>query len=108
MQIVKGGQQARQGDVLLVEAVKPDGKGKMIRAKGKRKVLAHGEVTGHAHALPATAPVMELDGVVWVLPEVETPLTHEEHGTITLTPDTVFIVGRQVEYDPEAERLVAD
>lgn len=107
-EIKKQGQQYRQGDVLLVEAAKPSGKGKAIKAEQGRKVLAHGEVTGHAHALPKETAVVEFEGVVWVLPEVAAPLTHEEHDTVTLSPDTVFIVGRQVEFSPKEERLVAD
>ena len=108
VKIVRGGQQARQGDVLLVEAPRPSRKGNGVRARSGRKVLAYGEVTGHAHALHAQTAVMEIDGAVWVMPEAEALLTHEEHGAITLSPVVVFVVARPVEYDPELERIVRD
>jgi hypothetical protein len=96
-----------------------------------RVILAYGEVTNHAHALTERGchlyiderrPVSEEDvaGIVMRLgggipPEpdrllvVEEPsfLRHEEHGTIPL-PVGQYIVRRQREFDPEAERAVAD
>jgi hypothetical protein len=51
-------QQYRQGDVLVVPAAAvPDGATPLER-EGGRVVLAHGEVTGHAHAI--TAPKAQL------------------------------------------------
>lgn len=44
--------QIRQGDVMLVKVSKlPDGCKHIEPENGRRFVLAHGEVTGHAHAI---------------------------------------------------------
>jgi hypothetical protein len=82
---------------------------------GGRVVLAYGEVTGHAHAI-ADADV-ELYAYGETADAVErflrvgaggATLVHEEHGAITLAPETTYQVYSQFEYEPEALRLVAD
>lgn len=109
VKIVKGGKQVRQGDVGLFEVNGlPEGSIKKVKPEGRRIVLARGEVTGHAHALPNTMQVMEIGGIVFVCPDVDVEVQHEEHAPVQLDANTAFIVGRQVEYDPDAERLVAD
>lgn len=115
----------RQGDVVIIgirrairaEHLTP------IAAEGGRTVLAHGEVTGHAHALPATCTTLygmsedlkrelglEGDSVgedrVLLVTE-NSKLTHEEHGSIDI-PVGSFIVRRQREYSPAEIRQVAD
>lgn len=116
--------------------IKPRG-AKDAREKG-RIILAHGEVTGHAHEVVAGAT----DADVEQLPAAEffeepgtgrrillvtrpCALTHQEHGTIALDPHApeqvrqgdvmlnpigkgAWHVVRQVEYSPEAIRQVAD
>lgn len=105
----------RQGDVILVPgAVVPEG-AKPVERDAGRVVLAYGEVTGHAHAvLDRSATLYALEDVsqrfldivagLGTLPE----LTHEEHGTIQLTPGVVYEQRRQREYWPEAPRNIAD
>lgn len=102
----------RQGDICIipVEGKAPAGI-KPIEADNGRIILAYGEVTGHAHALPvADVELYEtadaVDRLLRVRSQVTT-LTHEEHAPITLTHGD-YIVRRQREYAPEALRLVAD
>jgi hypothetical protein len=118
----------RQGDVLL----RPVGKlpmGCKPEVLGSRIVLAHGEVTGHAHAiydhLPATMAPGAADEIaeaaiararLWISPsgdrflEVTEPVTlrHEEHTEHTI-PAGIFELPVQVEYtEAQAVRAVAD
>jgi hypothetical protein len=92
--------QIRHGDVWLetVEDVDP-----AARPTAGR-VLAYGEVTGHAHALTDDGLLYEApDGTVYIrVPVKGTTLTHEEHGTVTLAPGT-YRVRQQREYDPYAQ-----
>jgi len=102
----------RQGDVLLVRV---EGlfatKGKKLAREDGRIVLAHGEVTGHAHAIEAEgADLYEAaDGKRFLEVRGATAtLSHEEHGAIMLDPG-VYEVRRQREYVPQAPpRRVAD
>jgi hypothetical protein len=107
--------QFRQGDVFLrrVEEL-PDGV-RPVEREGGRIVLAHGEVTGHAHAILApTAQLYAHEDVgsggaprrYLGLPE-PVALQHEEHRTIQLPAGTYEVV-RQREYQPEANVFVAD
>lgn len=100
----------RQGDVLFVEAkakrdlpvIAPDDRG--------RNVLAHGEVTGHAH-------VMERDAAILLGANPTSPsqlkvlsasaLTHEEHTAITIDVG-LFDLPKQVEEFSTAIRRVED
>lgn len=113
----------RQGDVLVLGLPKPLPAGAEltpIAAEGTRTVLAHGEVTGHAHALPASctamfAPSDDLkrllgleDGDRILRVEEPTQLAHEEHSAIAI-PAGDFIVRRQREWtDAEEPIQVAD
>lgn len=123
--------QFRQGDVLIV-AVDSLPKGVTTRERENgRVVLAHGEVTGHAHAIlertvvhydapdAVTAAELLLASVGMkrqltaenqpTFLAVETPaeIVHEEHGTIALEKGN-YVVIRQREYSPEELRSVAD
>lgn len=73
--------------------------------KRKEKVLAYGEVTGHAHRI--TQDVYE-DGETCVF-DGATEITHEEHKPVTL-PDKKWRSGIVQEYDyfQEMQRQVAD
>ena len=101
----------RQGDVLL-RAVAAIPKGaKDITPQG-RIVLAHGEVTGHAHAIadaPAEVKPRLWDAGAERFLQVVAPasLQHEEHAPIELPPGNYQVIG-QVEYAPEEIRRVAD
>lgn len=100
----------RQGDVLLlrVDAI-PEGARRVARRKG-RLVLELGEATGHAHAIAATdVSLLRVGDVDYlVIGGDAVALTHEEHGTIELPPETSWRRGYQVEEEGEAVRAVAD
>ena len=97
----------RHGDVLItsVESI-PE------RAKSRAGlVLAHGEVTGHAHRVEtdSRAELFELDDDLF-LSVLGSParVVHEEHKPIELAPGR-YRVWRQREYDPSTwERTVED
>ncbi|HEX8221811.1 MAG TPA: hypothetical protein VF914_21665 [Chloroflexia bacterium] len=99
----------RQGDVALVrlpEGSVPTG-AQSVRENG-RIILAHGEVTGHAHeVVGGEAELWEAAGLRYLTVERISELTHQEHGTITVHPG-VYEVRRQREYSPEEIRQVAD
>lgn len=102
----------RQGDVLIVETkCVPDGV-KPVPLENGRLVLAHGEVTGHAHVVVGEAelftPADRADLEERFLHvEQDAQLVHDEHSTIDL-PKGDYRVLRQREYSPEVIRSVAD
>lgn len=105
----------RQGDVLLI-AIDAIPAGAKDVTPEDRIVLAHGEVTGHAHALyePLTktkpagkARAWDAGAERFLQVVTETPVRHEEHGHIPVPPGNYKIV-QQREYSPEAIRNVAD
>lgn len=101
---------ARQGDVLIErtnEAIPVDA---AARAPEQgRVILAHGEVTGHAHALPATVAMSfgASDDAFWLRVDKPATVTHEEHAPVKLAPGN-YKIRRQREYSPEEIRRVAD
>jgi hypothetical protein len=104
----------RQGDVLLVPidpAQLPTHPARQDRDERGRLVLAHGEVTGHAHVVTAQAAQLltdpdEVERRFLVL-ATQALLTHEEHASIPLPAGTYQVV-RQREYTATADRDVAD
>jgi len=101
----------RQGDVLLLEvACRPSDVRRVPREQG-RLVLAHGEVTGHAHVIADAAAELvtreQADELYLLVYGDEVVLEHEEHDTIPL-PAGSYRVIRQREYTPESVRYVAD
>ena len=77
-----------------------------------RVVLAHGEVTGHAHAIRDRRATMFRDPAqtamfLRVSGDGPVALEHEEHDTIHIPPGDYEVV-RQREYTAEAIRAVAD
>lgn len=115
----------RQGDVYISRV--PEGAsvgiGEPIPHEERGVVLAHGEVTGHAHVMEDPS-VVQLFGLTPEfksandIPEVTnarllrvlepTGLLHEEHDRIALEPGDYYI-GIQIEYDEQGElRRVAD
>ena len=103
----------RQGDVLVRRVTRiPADAAKVENAD--RIVLAHGEATGHAHAI-ALDEAHEFsqtaaDGVVYRFLEVlarGATLRHEEHAPILL-PVGFYEILRQREYSPEEIRNVID
>lgn len=111
----------RQGDVLIrrVEGLPSEAR-PLGRDVANRIVLAHGEKTGHAHAIRdknvcgfTTLPSGEID-YIEVGGSSPAVLNHElisgaqaEHKPIILEPG-VYRIARQVEFNPLAERRVAD
>jgi hypothetical protein len=102
---------ARQGDVLLIRVAMIQAAIEIPRDTQNRIVLAHGEVTGHAHAIhDETAELFRgraaNTGVfLQVVNRVE--LRHEEHTTVRV-PKGAYRVLRQTEYSPGELRQVAD
>ena len=106
--------QARQGDVLITKIDKVERHGNKVEREAGRIVLAHGEATGHAHAISsAAANLYEMTGgladpsqrILSARELVE--LRHEEHSEIIL-PAGNWEIRRQKEYEPGAIRNVAD
>jgi hypothetical protein len=112
--------QARQGDV-FVRRVKPiitpssalykAGIFAKVERENGRIVLAHGEVTGHAHAIDDSKTVMfrdpQLNRIFFnALNSVE--LVHDEHSAIGLEAGTWEVI-RQREWDErQTTQWVAD
>lgn len=105
-------QMYRQGDVLIVAVNSIPVKVESVAREDGRVVLAHGEVTGHAHAIKDEHAALFRDPklaaiFMHVSGDVPVMLEHDEHDTITIPPGNYQIV-RQREYSPEAIRNVAD
>lgn len=98
----------RQGDVLLEEVARlaPRSAVRRVPAEGSQLVLAHGELTGHLHAVPAdagelletTTPRGPAQRYLRIL--VATRLSHQEHAPIDLAPG-LYRVAIQDEYTPD-------
>jgi len=104
--------QYRQGDVMLVRCDAIPAEAVRRARENGRVILAHGEVTGHAHAVLTDAEAVEafladLDGETYLSAAAGATIGHEEHGTITLPPG-VYRVVRQREYTPTEIRNVED
>lgn len=99
--------QFRQGDVMLLKVADLP-RGAQKQEPKERIVLAWGEVTGHAHAVPtAHAALYKHQNDTYLSVLQATGLTHEEHTRIDLTPG-VYKVVLQREYTPEGVRQVED
>jgi hypothetical protein len=102
----------RQGDVLLIPVKQmPKGLEPVSREKG-RVVLAHGEVTGHAHAIKDQRAALFRDPKLMatfmhVGGDAPVALEHDEHDTIAVPPGNYQVV-RQREYSPDEIRRVED
>lgn len=108
----------RQGDVLLRQVTRRIPSGQEVHESG-HVILAHGEVTGHAHEVIAATPhtdtdlppaqfFQEPDGRRFLFVNVACRLTHQEHGAIALAPGCYEVI-RQREYvAPKLNRSVAD
>jgi hypothetical protein len=116
-------QQFRQGDILIERVPSLQTTTPREREKG-RVILAHGEVTGHAHEIekPKLASLHDVSEAMRLLGDLgdagtmtqsglivskDTAVIHQEHATIPLEAGE-YIVRRQREYSPEAIRNVAD
>lgn len=101
----------RQGDVLIVRVGDlPRDSVAQNRDERERVILAHGELTGHAHAIhDRGARLLETAAraVFLEVTDETASLVHEEHKTVEL-PKGVYRIVKQTEYSPEALRNVAD
>jgi hypothetical protein len=102
----------RQGDVLIVPTKKVPARTKPVKRENGDVILAHGEVTGHAHRIhDETAELVTPEGAaelyLLVHGTAHVALTHDEHDTIMLPPGK-YEIRRQREYSPEEIRNVAD
>ena len=102
----------RQGDVLIVPIAKLPAGLKPVEREHGRLVLAHGEVTGHAHAIRDKRAALFRDpklAAIFMHVSGDGPvaLDHQEHDTIHIPPGDYQII-RQREYTPDAIRNVAD
>jgi hypothetical protein len=100
--------QIRQGDVFLLRVKSlPIGAGKES-PNGIHIILAHGEVTGHAHRIQAAhAHTYKWHTERYLEVNQPTKLVHEEHSAIDLSPGTYKIV-IQREYAPNAISQILD
>ena len=99
----------RQGDVYLFPGAKVPKGAKPVPTEGGRTILAHGELTGHAHAIADEGVALmedEKGGRVLDVPR-EAQLDHEDHGVVPI-PAGTYEVRRQREWLPEEIRYVAD
>ena len=111
----------RQGDVLIERIAEIPTTAKK-QGKSKSIILAHGEVTGHHHALETLDPAdwwkegeipatnekpTKLAGELFVTLSAGGAVTHQEHSEIKLPPGK-YRITRQREYSPKAIRNVAD
>lgn len=101
--------QFRQGDILVERVASLPEKLTPVKREGGRMILAHGEVTGHCHAVSGKGNLLKQDeGVSYLkVAEALALLEHDEHSTVEL-PEGLYRVTRQREYSPEAIRNVAD
>jgi hypothetical protein len=102
----------RQGDVLIVPVDSVPGMLDPVEREGGRVILAHGEITGHAHAIKDERAALFRDPklmAVFLTVGADGPvaLEHEEHDTIHLPPGNYRVI-RQREYSPKGIRNVAD
>src|SRR5262249_42227523 len=100
--------QYRQGDVLLVQVQVVPPEHEAVPREHGRIVLAHGEATGHAHAIrdPGAELVQErgsLRRFLVIRGGRPVNLLHEEHSTLRVAPG-LYEVRRQREFDPWRER----
>jgi hypothetical protein len=100
----------RQGDVLIRRITTVPADTTAIPREGGRIVLAHGEVTGHAHAIAeSTASFVVHNETLRRYLKVDKAvcLDHEEHDPIRL-PRGNYEITIQKEYRPMDVRNVAD
>ena len=83
----------RHGDLLIKTLDKIPSNAKVV-SNGKLNVLALGEVTGHRHVLETTTgvEVFELEGDKYFTLKELAILSHEEHKTLTLEPQTYKVL----------------
>jgi hypothetical protein len=105
--------QYRQGDVLLIRIPEPSREERRqereIPAEDGRVILAHGEATGHTHAIDASlATLFQLrDGQLYLRVTRQADLRHEEPRALALPPGHYRVV-RQREFVAHTAAIVGD
>jgi len=102
----------RQGDVLVLPIKELPLSLKPVARENGRVVLAHGEATGHAHAIKDKRAALFRDpnlAAMFLSISGDGPvaLEHDEHDSIHIPPGN-YEVRRQREYTPAEIRQVAD
>jgi len=100
----------RQGDVLLVAVSEIPSSATIANLDHGDIILAHGEVTGHAHRIAKPADKAKLwdAGAERFLQVMEAvSLSHEEHSAAAIPPGA-YRVAIQTEYTPAELRRVQD
>ncbi len=103
----------RQGDVCLIAVDAIPKAAKKQPAKGKKVILALGEMTGHHHRFEFLDSSHNVklyaadDGARYVHVTKTADLLHEEHSTVKV-PAGKYLLPSQVEYTPAELRRVAD
>lgn len=99
----------RQGDVYIIPVASiPEGAAPVARENG-RVILAHGEATGHAHAILSENAILSAADNARFLRIVGAgvDLVHEEHATIRVAPgDYQVIIAREWTDDMAARQVV--
>lgn len=90
----------QQGDVLIqqVSALPKGAQAKAPESAGF--VLAHGEITGHSHAI-AVEPGVQLytmEQILYLVADHDVTVTHQEHGAVSV-PAGTYQIGQVREYD---------
>ena len=100
--------QYRQGYVYLQQILKLPKNLKKL----DRKIVAYGEVTGHAHRFDCQLNdnvdlYEDENGALWVKVKSATSLVHEEHDTLTIEPGIYEYVPQRT-YTPQGIQRVKD
>jgi hypothetical protein len=101
----------QHGDVLLFKEEKLPAGVELEKSRSGKSVVAEGEVTGHMHVLDAagTDIYKAQDGTRYLEVKEDSPLTHEEHKTQTLSPGVYRIDAvREVDHFDKSIRSVRD
>jgi len=93
----------RHGDVILVPITKEEfekAKAETVANDGS-VILAFGETTGHKHVLIADRMEVKRaeNGRYYLSVQSGGKLSHEEHGTLTVEPETYYRQGQEREFD---------
>lgn len=99
-----------QGDVLIIPVNSIPENVKPFERENGDVILAHGEVTGHAHRIKdkTVGAWVDKDDKVWLdVKDLIAEVTHEEHGTIGLNPGKYMVV-TQREYVARRPTRVLD
>lgn len=97
----------RQGDVLIIE-VNSIPEGVEVARENGQLIVAHGEATGHMHAVAEPeVKMIEVDQARYLQAMDAFTITHQEHDIVHVPAGSYKII-YQREYSPERIRRVID